>query len=70
MKLYVILAIVALVVAAFGAVFYYGRDAGSDKVIKQQLEGTIEDAETFNEGAGNPNNRAWFDRLFPDTETE
>ena len=65
-RLYLAIGGVAAIAAIIGAVYFMGGRAASDRAKVDQLEGTVENAETFNKGASNADGRGWFDRLFPD----
>jgi len=65
MRLYLALGGIAAIAAIIGAVYFMGGRAASDRAKVNQLEGTLENADTFNKGAANPDGATWFGRLFP-----
>jgi len=70
MRLYLALGGIAAIAAIIGAVYFMGGRAASDRAKVNQLEGTLENAETLNKGADGPSGDQWFDWLFPDTASD
>ena len=60
-RLYMIGGIIALCAALGLSVYFLGVQAGKG----DQIEGVLDDANEFNEGAANPDGVPWYDRLFP-----
>ena len=65
-RLYLAVGLLLATIAAVLAVYFMGGQAATDRAKVDQLEGTVENAETFNKGASNADGNPWFRRLFPD----
>lgn len=70
MRLYLYAAFAALLIGAAATIYFLGARNATDKARTDQLERTLDNADTFNEGAGNPDGLPWACRLWPDTCTD
>lgn len=65
LRVYVAIAALFLIAASYVWVYWEGQDKGETGVVIDQLEGTLENAEKFNNGASDTSGLSWYERLFP-----
>lgn len=57
---------ISVILMALIGVGWWLYARGADNERTNQMERTLQNADTFNKGADNPDGGSWFDRLFPD----